>query len=64
LGLGIIFTVLSQSLPLFLASSAIGLLSIYLGTRKIEKKPANSQNFTIELNSFKAGLILGQKLTL
>ena len=49
---GIGLTLLSSSFPLFLASSAIGLLSIYLGTRKIEKHPANSQNFTIELNEF------------
>jgi len=53
---GIIFSLLSSSFPLFLASSAIGLLSIYLGTRKIEKKPANSQNFTIELNEFQGWL--------
>lgn len=49
---GICVTLLSSSFPLFLASSALGLLSIYLGTRKIEKHPANSQNFTIELNQF------------
>src|SRR4028119_1639579 len=36
---GIGVTLLSSSLPLFLASSAIGMLSIYLGTRQIEKKP-------------------------
>ena len=53
---GIIVTLLSSSFPLFLASSAIGLLSIYLGTRKIEKHPANSQNFTIELNQFQGWL--------
>jgi len=53
---GIGVTLLSSSLPLFLASSAIGLLSIYLGTKKIEKKPANSQNFTIELNQFQGWL--------
>ena len=49
---GIGVTLLSSSFPLFLASSALGLLSIYLGTRKIEKHPANSQKFTIELNQF------------
>jgi len=53
---GIGVTLLSSSFPLFLASSAIGLLSIYLGTRKIEKKPATSQNFTIELNQFQGWL--------
>ena len=53
---GIGVTLLSSSFPLFLASSAIGLLSIYLGTRKIEKHPANSQNFTIELNQFQGWL--------
>lgn len=53
---GIGVTMLSSSFPLFLASSAIGLLSIYLGTRKIEKHPANSQNFTIELNQFQGWL--------
>jgi hypothetical protein len=56
LGLGIIFTVLSSSLPLFLASSAIGMLSIYLGTQKIDKKPASSQKFTIDLNQFQGWL--------
>ena len=49
---GIGLTLLSSSFPLFLASSAIGLLSIYLGTRKIEKYPANSQDFTLHLNQF------------
>ncbi len=49
---GIGITLLSSYFPLFLASSAIGMLSIYLGTRKIDKKPANSQDFTIELNQF------------
>ncbi|WP_445175860.1 hypothetical protein [Microcoleus sp.] len=53
---GICVTLLSSSFPLFLASSAIGLLSIYLGSRKIDKKPANSQNFTIELNQFQGWL--------
>jgi len=53
---GIGVTLLSSYFPLFLASSAIGLLSIYLGTRKIEKHPANSQNFTIELNQFQGWL--------
>ena len=47
---GIGVTLLSSSFALFLASSAIGLLSIYLGTRKIEKQPANSQQFTLDLN--------------
>ena len=49
---GIGVTLLSSSLPLFLASSAIGLLSIYLGSKKVEKKPANSQQFTLDLNQF------------
>jgi len=53
---GIGVTLLSSSFPLFLASSAIAMLSIYLGTRKIDKKPANSQNFTIELNQFQGWL--------
>ena len=49
---GIGVTLLSSSFPLFLASSAIGLLSIYFGSKKFEKKPANRQNFTIQLNQF------------
>jgi hypothetical protein len=53
---GIGVTLLSSSFPLFLASSAIGLLSIYLGSKKVEKKPANSQDFTIELNQFQGWL--------
>jgi hypothetical protein len=53
---GIGVTLLSSSFPLFLASSAIGLVSIYLGSKKIEKHPANSQNFTIELNQFQGWL--------
>ncbi|NQE32983.1 hypothetical protein [Microcoleus asticus] len=53
---GIGVSLLSNSFPLFLASCAIGLLSIYLGTRKIDKKPANSQEFTIELNQFQGWL--------
>ncbi|MEG3987188.1 hypothetical protein QUA13_08485 [Microcoleus sp. S28C3] len=53
---GIGVSLLSNSFPLFLASSAIGLLSIYLGSRKIDKKPANSQQFTIELNQFQGWL--------
>jgi hypothetical protein len=53
---GIGVSLLSSSFLLFLASSAIGLLSIYLGTRKIEKKPANSQDFTIDLNQFQGWL--------
>lgn len=53
---GIGVSLLSSSFPLFLASSAIGLLSIYFGSTKIEKKPANSQNFTIELNQFQGWL--------
>jgi DNA-directed RNA polymerase subunit RPC12/RpoP len=54
--LGIIVTLLSSYFPLFLASSAIGLLSIYLGTRKIDKKFANSQEFTLDLNQFQGWL--------
>ena len=53
---GIGVTLLSSYFPLFLASSAIGLLSIYLGSKKVEKKPANSQDFTIELNQFQGWL--------
>jgi len=53
---GIIFSLLSSSFPLFLASSAIGLLSIYLGTRKIDKKLANREEFTLELNQFQGWL--------
>lgn len=53
---GIGVTLLSSSFPLFLASSAIGLLSIYLGSKKVEKRPANSQDFTIELNQFQGWL--------
>ena len=53
---GIGVSLLSSSFPLFLASSAIGLLSIYLGRKKVENKPANSQNFTIELNEFQGWL--------
>lgn len=56
--LGIIFSLLSSSFPLFLASSAIGLLSLslYFGTRKIDKKTVNSQEFTINLNQFQGWL--------
>jgi xanthosine utilization system XapX-like protein len=54
--IGIIFSLLSSSFPLFLASTAIGLLSIYFGTRKIDKKPAISQDLTIELNQFQGWL--------
>jgi hypothetical protein len=53
---GIGVSLLSSSFPLFLASSAIGMLSIYLGTQKIEKKPVNSQEFTIDLNQFQGWL--------
>jgi hypothetical protein len=53
---GIIFSLLFSSFPLLLASSAIGLLSIYLGTRKIDKKLAKSQEFTLELNEFQGWL--------
>ena len=53
---GIGVSLLSNSFPLFLASSAIGMLSIYGGTRKIDKKPAKSQEFTIELNQFQGWL--------
>ncbi|MEG4962150.1 MULTISPECIES: hypothetical protein [unclassified Microcoleus] len=53
---GIGVTLLSSSFPLFLASCAIGLLSIYLGSKKVEKRPANSQDFTIELNQFQGWL--------
>ncbi|MEG4571139.1 hypothetical protein QUA56_00200 [Microcoleus sp. N3A4] len=53
---GIGVTLLSSSFPLFLASCAIGMLSIYFGSKKIEKKPANSQDFTIELNQFQGWL--------
>jgi hypothetical protein len=53
---GIGVSLLSSSFPLFLASSAIGMLSIYGGNRKVDKKPAISQNFTIELNQFQGWL--------
>ncbi|WP_293337750.1 hypothetical protein [Microcoleus sp. CAWBG58] len=49
---GIGFNLLSSSFPLFLASSAIGMLSIYYGNQKIDKTPANNQNFTIDSNQF------------
>ena len=50
--LGIGISLLSSSYLLFLVSCGIGILAIYLGTRKIEKKPANSQEFTINSNQF------------
>ena len=53
---GIGVSLLSSSFPLFLASCAIGMLSIYGGTRKVDKKPAISQKFTIELNQFQGWL--------
>ncbi|MEG4630394.1 hypothetical protein QUB56_12375 [Microcoleus sp. AR_TQ3_B6] len=53
---GVGVTLLLSDFPLFLASSAIGLLSIYLGSKKVEKKPANSQHSTIELNQFQGWL--------
>lgn len=53
---GIGVSLLSSSFPLFLASSAIGMLSIYGGTRKVDKKPAISQDFTLELNQFQGWL--------
>ena len=49
---GIGVSLLSSSFPLFLASSAIGILSIYLGSRKFEKILANRQHFTISFNLF------------
>jgi hypothetical protein len=49
---GIGVSLLSNSFPLFLASSAIGMLSIYYGNQKIDKKTANSQKFTIDSNQF------------
>jgi hypothetical protein len=49
---GIGVSLLSSSFPLFLASSAIGILSIYLGSRKFDKIPANRQHFTISFNLF------------
>jgi hypothetical protein len=53
---GIGVSLLSNSFPLFLASSAVGMLSIYGGTRKVDKKPAISQEFTIDLNQFQGWL--------
>jgi hypothetical protein len=53
---GIIFSLLSSSFLLFLASSAIGVLSLYFLTRKIDKKTVNSQEFTIDLNQFQGWL--------
>jgi len=53
---GIIFSLLSSSFLLFLASSAIGLLSLYFVTRKIDKNTVNSQEFTIDLNQFQGWL--------
>jgi hypothetical protein len=61
---GIGVSLLSSSFPLFLASSAIGMLSIYLGSRKFDKKPANSQEFTIDLNQFQGWLNTWAQLTL
>jgi len=49
---GIGVSLLSSSFPLFLASYAIGMLSIFLGSLKIDKTPANSQESTIDLNQF------------
>ncbi|MBE9094316.1 hypothetical protein [Tychonema sp. LEGE 07203] len=49
---GIGVSLLSSSFSLFLASSAIGILSIYLGSLKFDKIPANRQHFTISFNLF------------
>ncbi|WP_293349938.1 MULTISPECIES: hypothetical protein [unclassified Microcoleus] len=49
---GIGFNLLSSSFPLFLASSILGLASIYLSGLEIDNKPANSQKFTIDSNQF------------
>jgi len=49
---GIGISLLSSSYLLFLVSCGLGILAIYLGTREIENKPANSQKFTIDSNQF------------
>ncbi|MEG5058162.1 hypothetical protein QUB60_08905 [Microcoleus sp. A2-C5] len=50
--LGIGWNLLSSSFSFFLASSILGMASIYLGNLKIDKKPAKGQYFTINLNYF------------
>ncbi|TAE14650.1 MAG: hypothetical protein EAZ94_06590 [Oscillatoriales cyanobacterium] len=47
---GIGWNLLSSSFSFFLASSILGMASIYLGNFKIDKKPTDSQEFTIDLN--------------
>ncbi|WP_293123280.1 hypothetical protein [Microcoleus sp. bin38.metabat.b11b12b14.051] len=49
---GIGISLLSSSFLLFLVSCGLGILAIYLGTRKIENQPAKSQEFTIDSNQF------------
>ncbi|NJK75206.1 MAG: hypothetical protein HC942_15650 [Microcoleus sp. SU_5_6] len=49
---GIGVNLLSSSFLLFLASSILGMISIYLGNLKVDKQPANNQGFTINLNQF------------
>jgi len=49
---GIGISLLSSSYLLFLVSCGLGILAIYLGSREIENKPANSQKFTIDSNQF------------
>ena len=49
---GIGFNLLSSSFTLFLASSILGITSIYLSSLKSDKKTANSQYFTINSNQF------------
>jgi hypothetical protein len=49
---GITLNLLSNSFPIFLATSVLGIISIYYGNQKIDKKNANSQKFTIDSNQF------------
>jgi hypothetical protein len=49
---GIGVNLLSSSFALFLASSFLGMVSIYLGNLTVDKKPVNSQEFTINSNQF------------
>lgn len=53
---GIGISLLSSSYLLFLVSCGLGISAIYLGTREIENKPANSQKFTIDSNQFQGWL--------
>jgi hypothetical protein len=50
---GISMSLLSNSFLLYLASCVLGMLSIYLSSRNIDKQPAISQKPSIDLKQFK-----------